>query len=210
MRVLVRKGLPRGILQWGQSLFLAAAVLLLGYCAFVVADARIYQRKEGLILQQLKESQYETAGSRQFRPTISTKGLSPIATSGLIGRVEIPRLGLSAVVIEGDDTKTLRRAVGHITGTSLPGHMGNVALTGHRDTFFRPLRNIRLNDIIVVTTLQGQYRYRVVSTRVVGPDNVSVLSSGRNEILTLVTCHPFYFVGSAPNRFIVRAERIAG
>jgi len=192
-------------------LFLAAALLLLGYCALVLADARIYQRQESLALQQLQESQHkETARSLQFRPTTSTKSPPAVATRGLIGRVEIPRLGLSAVVIEGDDSKTLRRAVGHIAGTPLPGQTGNVAFTGHRDTFFRPLRNIRLNDIIVVTTLQGQYRYHVVSTRVVGPEDVSVLSSGRDEILTLVTCHPFYFVGSAPNRFIVRAERIAG
>jgi sortase A len=85
-----------------------------------------------------------------------------------------------------------------------------VALTGHRDTFFRPLRNIRANDVIVVTTLQGEYRYRVVSTRVVSPENIAVLNSSGGEILTLVTCYPFYFVGAAPDRFIVRAERLAG
>ena len=84
-----------------------------------------------------------------------------------------------------------------------------MALTGHRDTFFRPLRNIRANDIIVVTTLQGEYRYRVVSTRVVSPDDVAVLKSSADEILTLVTCYPFYLVGAAPDRFIVRAERLA-
>jgi sortase A len=140
----------------------------------------------------------------------STPGPQAIAASGVIGRLEIPRLELSAVVIEGDDSKTLRRAVGHIPGTPLPGQTGNVALTGHRDTFFRPLRKIRVNDIIVLTTLQGEYHYRVVSTRVVSPDNIAVLNTSDDEILTLVTCYPFYFVGSAPNRFIVRAERIAG
>jgi sortase A len=127
-----------------------------------------------------------------------------------MGRIEIARLGLSAMIIEGDGPATLRRAVGHIPGTSLPGQNGNVALTGHRDTFFRPLRNVRRNDIITLTTLQGQYRYRVLSTQVVTPDNISILDSGENEILTLITCHPFYFVGPAPDRFIVRAERITG
>jgi sortase A len=102
----------------------------------------------------------------------------------------------------------LRRPVGHIPGTALPGQNGNIALTGHRDTFFRPLRNIRLDDIVTLSTLQGQYRYRVLSTKVVSPDNVSVLDPGQREILTLITCYPFYFVGAAPNRFIVRAEKI--
>src|SRR6202041_1284198 len=125
---------------------------------------------------------------------------------GLIGRVEIPRLGLSAMLIEGDDARTLRRAVGHIPGTSLPGQSGNIALSGHRDTFFRPLRNIRENDIIVVTTLGGEFRYRVTSMRVVSPHDVAVLKASAGEILTLVTCYPFYFAGTAPNRFIVRAE----
>jgi sortase A len=83
-----------------------------------------------------------------------------------------------------------------------------VGISGHRDTFFRPLRNIQRNDIITFTTVFGEYRYRVVSTRVVAPSNVKVLDAGGNEMLTLVTCYPFYFVGSAPNRFIVRAERV--
>jgi sortase A len=127
---------------------------------------------------------------------------------GLIGRIDIPRLGVSAIVIEGDGTTTLRRAVGHIPGTALPGEPGNVGISGHRDTFFRPLRNIRRNDIVTLTTLQGEYRYRVLSTRIVTPNNVAVLDPSTNETLTLVTCYPFYFVGSAPNRFIVRAERV--
>ncbi len=112
------------------------------------------------------------------------------------------------MLMEGDDAKTLRRAVGHIRGTALPGQPGNVALSGHRDTFFRPLRNIRENDVIVVTTLHGEYRYRVESTRIVAPDDIAVLNAGEGEILTLVTCYPFYFVGAAPDRFIVRAERL--
>ena len=90
----------------------------------------------------------------------------------------------------------------------MPGQQGNAALTGHRDTFFRPLRNIRENDIIEITTLEGQFRYRVVSRRVVSPDDLSVLNPGTGEILTLVTCYPFYYVGAAPDRFIVRAERL--
>jgi sortase A len=102
----------------------------------------------------------------------------------------------------------MRRAVGHIPGTALPGERGNVGISGHRDTFFRPLRNIQRNDIIILTTLVSEYRYRVVSTRIVSPNDVAVLDQNGSETLTLVTCYPFYFVGSAPNRFIVRAERV--
>jgi sortase A len=129
-------------------------------------------------------------------------------TGSLIGRIEIPRLGLSVIVVEGVDRLILRRSVGHIPGTALPGQPGNVGISGHRDTFFRPLRNIRQDDIITLTTLLGEYRYRVVSTKVVSPSDVAVLDPSENEILTLVTCYPFYFVGRAPGRFIVRAERV--
>jgi sortase A len=175
-------------------LFAGGAVLLV-YCGFVAVDTWVFQQRESRNLEHLLE-------------TTSLPRPPSVAPNGLIGRVEIPRLGLSAMLIEGDDAQTLRRAVGHIPGTSLPGQPGNIAFSGHRDTFFRPLRNIRENDIIVVTTLGGEFRYRVVSTRIVTPDDVAVLKSGQGEILTLVTCYPFYFVGAAPDRFIVRAERL--
>jgi len=209
MKVVVRKALLRGTLQWIQRLFAAAAILLLGYCGFVLVDAWVFEQRESRVLQQLLDThQGPGDASVQFRLAKSTPVPPAIAASGLIGRIEIPRLKLSAIVIEGDDSKTLRRAIGHITGSPLPGQMGNVALTGHRDTFFRPLRNIRRDDTIVVTTLQGEYRYRVVSTKVVGPNDVAVLDPSAKEVLTLVTCYPFYFVGAAPERFVVRAERI--
>jgi sortase A len=127
---------------------------------------------------------------------------------GLVGRMEIPRLGMSMMVAEGTAEATLRRAGGHIRGTALPGRPGNVGIAGHRDTLFRPLRNVRQDDLITLTTLQGEYRYRVVSTQIVNPSDLSVLDPDGHEILTLVTCHPFYFVGPAPDRFIVRAKRV--
>jgi sortase A len=179
------KPLVSGTLRWTQCLLFAIALVFLGYYGFVAADAWVFEQR----------------ASHSMRQQTAAEPVSPaVAPSGLIGRVEIPRLGLSAILIEGDDAKTLRRAVGHIPGTPLPGQPGNVALSGHRDTFFRPLRNIREHDIIVVTTLQGEYRYHVVSTRIVAPDNVAVLDPGTGQILTLVTCYPFYFVGAAPDR----------
>jgi len=118
-------------------------------------------------------------------------------------------IGLSAMFAEGIDRKTLQRGVGHIPGTALPGQQGNVALAGHRDTFFRPLRNIHKNDEITLETLDGSYRYRVDFTEVTGPEHAEVLNQSHEAILTLVTCYPFSFVGPAPQRFIVRAHRIS-
>jgi sortase A len=173
-------------------------------------DARIFQQAERRQLERLLTVRQEAnGGARQTAsPTSPANPPTSVVTAGLIGRIEIPRLGLSAIVMEGTRTTTLRRAVGHIPGTALPGQPGNVGISGHRDTFFRPLRNIRQNDIITLTTLLGEYRYRVVSARIVRPNNVAVLDPSGNEILTLVTCYPFYFVGPAPDRFIVRAERV--
>jgi len=124
-----------------------------------------------------------------------------------MARLEIPRLGLSVVVVEGVAGGDLRRAIGHIPGTAFPWQSGNVGIAGHRDTFFRCLRSIRCDDVITLTTLEKVYRYHVISTDVVHPRDVDVLAPGGNDSLTLVTCFPFYFVGSAPQRFIVRANR---
>jgi sortase A len=110
--------------------------------------------------------------------------------------------------VEGTEDVTLRLGVGHITGTALPGQEGNVAMAGHRDTFFRPLRNIHKDDEITLTTLNGSYRYLVDSTKIVGPEEIGVLYNSHEAILTLVTCYPFNYIGSAPQRFIVRAHRL--
>jgi sortase A len=127
------------------------------------------------------------------------------AMRSVIGRLEIPRLKLSVMVREGADERTLSRAVGHIPGTALPGRIGNMGLAGHRDTFFR---DIREDDAIEFETTQGTYRYIVKSTKIVTPRDVSVLAASGGENLTLVTCYPFYYVGSAPKRFIVHATQV--
>jgi sortase A len=209
MRIVVRKGALRSVLRSGQWILGAAAVLMLGYCGLVLADSWRFQKAERGQLEQLLRDRQETSDSRIRAGSSTSSGIwLPTATGGLIGRIEVPRLGLSVIVVEGVDRRTLRRSVGHIPGTALPGRPGNVGISGHRDTFFRPLRNIRQDDIITLTTLLGEYRYRVVSTKVVSPSDVDVLDPSENEILTLVTCYPFYFVGPAPDRFIVRAERV--
>ena len=126
----------------------------------------------------------------------------------MIGTLTIPRLGLSIVVLEDVADRELKLAAGHVPGTALPGSKGNAAIAGHRDTVFRPLRLIRRDDAIKLTTLNGEYEYRVVSTQIVEPTDIQVLSPTKIETLTLITCYPFYFVGPAPKRFIKKAERI--
>lgn len=123
-------------------------------------------------------------------------------------RIEIPRIGVDAIVEEGTDAKTLARAVGLVGGSARPGETGNMVLAGHRDTFFRPLRKIRVNDRIRMIVPPNTYEYEVTSLRVVAPEETGVLQSKGVEELTLVTCYPFRFVGPAPDRFIVSASRI--
>jgi sortase A len=127
----------------------------------------------------------------------------------LIGRIGIPRLSFSAIVVEGIDRATLRRAIGHIPGTALPGQPGNVGLAGHRDALFRPLRNLKVDDEIRFSTPSGDFRYEVESLRIVDPNDVSVLAASGQNVLTLVTCYPFYYVGPAPKRWIVRARQVS-
>jgi sortase A len=202
MKIVVPGGSLKQALQWSRRILFTGAVLTLGYCGFVLLDAWIFQQRQTRNLELLLHDSPPT------RASSLPNERSAAAIDGLIGRLESPRLGLSAVVIEGTDEATLRRAAGHIQGTSVPGQPGNIGIAAHRDTFFRPLRNVRLNDIVMLTTLRGEFDYRVVSTRVVSPEEVSVLNPSEHEILTLVSCYPFYFVGPAPNRFIVRAERV--
>ena len=102
----------------------------------------------------------------------------------------------------------MRRAVSHIPQTALPGEQGNVALAGHRDTFFRPPRNIRMGDAITFKTPDGAFQYVVESTAVVAASQVGVLASSDGRTLTLITCFPFDYLGSAPDRFVVRAREL--
>jgi len=200
MKVTISGKPLKRILRWSEIALFTCAAAMLGYSAYVVLDAQLFQERESREFERVLDLR-----AKLLRPPDIPQGS---VMNGLIGRIDIERLGVSVMVAEGDDGKTLRRAAGHVPGTALPGEQGNVAITAHRDTFFRPLRNIQMDDVITLATLRGEYRYRVVATEIVGPKDVWVLDSTGGEVLTLVTCHPFYFVGAAPNRFIVRAERI--
>ena len=207
-------------LRWSSQLFIMIGLLALGYVGFVLADAKLYQAYQNRRFQKEME---------RLKPSVSRgESLSPPSSPPILGKadranaeslrkgsregfplglIEISTIGLEVMILEGIEDETLRRAVGHIPGTALPGQEGNVAIAGHRDTFFRPLRNIRKNDEITLRMLNGTHRYRVESTKVVEPEDIAVLDDSGEAILTLVTCYPFNFVGSAPQRFIVRAHR---
>jgi sortase A len=143
---------------------------------------------------------------------LETAPVSPPApvddTGQPVGLLEIPRVGLSAPVLVGDDEKTLRAAAGLLPDTPRPWQDGNTAVAGHRDGDFALLRLVRKGDRIRMTTPRGNFEYEVVSTRVVQPTDLSVLAPGPTASLTLITCYPFFFVGAAPERFVVRADRV--
>jgi sortase A len=185
------------MLRWIERVLLAAGFLLLGYCGTSWIDSRFRQIE----------------GSRELDRLLLNPPKAPAAMLGskplqgeLIGRVAVPRLGLSAIVFEGTDDAVLHRGVGHLTGSALPGQPGNVVLAGHRDSFFRDLRNIRKGDLVDVTTAFGTRSYAVESTEVVDPTEIGVEAPTSAPTLTLITCYPFNFVGNAPQRFIIRAQ----
>ena len=189
-------------------LLLVLGALCLGYYLYVWGEARLYQRMEDKELNAILRSAPTTSSPPPPAATPVPGTIArhaPPPQGATLGRIEIPRLGVSSVVRVGSDARTLRLAVGYIPGTALPGELGNVGLAGHRDTFFRKLADINPDDEIVLTTPDGTFHYFVQRTNIVEPKDVWVLNPTNYPALTLVTCYPFVYVGSAPHRFIVRA-----
>lgn len=208
MRLVVGKEPLGRFLKWSQRVLFTCAVLLLGYCAFTLVDAWVFQRRESREIERLMLDRRAAAPGIEL-PKSPTSAQVTAAIDEPIGRIEIPRLRLSVAVVEGVDTTSLRHAIGHIPGTALPGKAGNVGLAGHRDTFFRPLKDLRIKDEIQVSTPHGNFKYQVVSLKIVEPEDVGVLAPSGENVLTLVTCYPFYFIGPAPKRWIVRAIQVS-
>jgi sortase A len=200
----------RRLVPWLRHLELVLLLTAIATLGWVVHEQITASRDQADWAQELETQLAATAGTTGTipppadAPARSTR--QRVETTGTIGRIEIPRLKLSAVTREGADARTLRRAVGHVPSTALPGEPGNAAFAGHRDTFFRKLRDVRKGDEIVFTTPEGRHRYVVSDVRVVQPSDVSVLEPTPSPVLTLVTCYPFNYIGSAPERFIVRAS----
>lgn len=122
--------------------------------------------------------------------------------------LRIPSVKLVVPVFEGTSELNLNRGAGRIEGTARIGEVGNVGIAAHRDGFFRVLKDVRVGDNLLLEHLTATQTYRVVSTNIVDPYEVSVLAPTTTRSVTLVTCYPFYYVGSAPRRFIVRAQRV--
>jgi sortase A len=177
-------------------LLLAVGGGVLAYCGWQYAEQALTQRQ---LTEQLRRA-HERAPRVETERAIARSAPFP-------WRVSIPRVGMSVAVVDGADESSLRVAAGRIPGTGVPGRPGTIGLAAHRDTFFRKLQEVRLGDDVVLETAGDEFTYRVVSTTIVDPDDTWVLQPGHEQVLVLVTCYPFVFVGHAPQRFVVRAVR---
>ena len=206
--------------------FLILGLGCLGYCTYVFGIESLNQSYGNWVFEQHIAGRNDVSVARYLREDtpfgfLVKDGVAPesppamqtpqaeLATGAILGKVEIGRLDLSWVVREGVDAQTLSTSVGHVPSSAMPGHSGNFALAAHRDTLFRPLRNIKQNDLITFRSLTRTFTYRVEDTRIVKPTDVGVLRSDGHDSLTLITCYPFYYVGSAPERFIVHARLVS-
>jgi len=200
-QLFARRG--RHFLRWTHRVFLLTGVLALLYVGLTLLYARVYQQAANTTLEeQIKVDDQRPAGLPL--PAIKKR---EVREGDLLGRMEIPRLGVRVAILEGTTSKTLRLGLGHIVATPLPGAEGNIAIAGHRDTWFRDLKQIREKDQIEIVTVSGLSRYQVDWIQIVTPGDTGILDSPAGSSLTLVTCYPFHYIGAAPERFIVHARK---
>ena len=180
------------ITRGAELLLWTVGVLCLGYLCFVGFQARVARAASF----SMRQEEAQQAGKETAKATV-------------MGRIEIPAIGLSVPILSDFETDSLLRGVGHIQGTAMPGGLGTMGLAGHRDTYFRPVRHIALGMRIDVTDKTGTYHYQVDSTEIVTPEQVRVLDIVDRPGMALVTCYPFNYVGAAPKRFIVHAHLLS-
>jgi sortase A len=201
--------------RWLERLLVVVGVVCLGYFVYMSAEARQFQREQAAAFESAldrgRSTEPERTAAVEAPAALEASAVPerPSLGAGVLALLEIPRLGISTPVLSGDDTRTLDVAVGHLPDTPKPWEDGNSAFAAHRDGLFRPLRNIRVGDEVRVRTLEGEFTYRVREIKIVLPSDLSVLDPGDGPRLTLITCYPFNFVGNAPKRFIVHADRVA-
>ncbi len=189
----------RTFLHWIQTFLIVTGALAVAFVALSLLYARAYQEASVNAL----EKQINAQAQHHVRLTHTA-----VKEGDVLGRFEIPRLRETVAILEGTSSGTLRLGVGHIKGTALPGDHGNVGIAGHRDTFFRTLKDIRTGDEIIIQTASGLSSYEVDSVKIVSPRATEVLAPSTQSALTLVTCYPFYFIGPAPERFVVHARSV--
>jgi sortase A len=199
-------------IRWSRRIFFITGILALAYVGFTILDARLYQASAERSLDSQIQLEKERTADAPLLPACASGGCLPqprpaLKKGDVLGLMDIPRLGLSVAVLQGTSSRTLRLGAGHIEGTPLPGEAGNSAIAGHRDTFFRDLKDIRPKDEIQLQTATALFHYEVDWVKVVDPDDLSVLAPSTESALTLVTCYPFYLVGPAPRRFVVHAHQ---
>lgn len=193
-----RRRLPRRVLE--ASLW-TLGLSCLAWTGWAIADAHVYQRLASRQLEAAAEAPVEPPIEAVFTGVDVPAG-TPLAT------LRIPRLDLSVVVAEGTGKDVLRRAVGRLAGSAHIGEPDNVVIAGHRDSFFSGLGELQVGDRIALERDGVTETYAVEWMRVVQPDRIEVAGSTGYPALTLVTCYPFWYVGSAPERYVVRAVRI--
>ena len=196
-----------GLRLWASRLLFLIAALCLGIYASVSLEARW---TDFVALQKLENarSAFLLEAEDAAEAEEETFSFPHPAPGELVGHLEISRIDLSAVVLEGAEEKLLRKSAGRVPGTALPGEKGNLAVAAHRDRHFRPLANVEVGDEISLTTAYGDFLYEVESTKVVGPEEIEVLNDQGGETMTLLTCYPFSYIGPAPKRFVVVARRV--
>jgi sortase A len=215
-RVLRISALGRTVLHGSERLLIAAGLI----CVLVYVCTRIYatamyqsglwsfsQLKSGSAAVKNEErgravdfSQWTGKRVTAYKQALATHMGAPLAV------LTIPRLRLDVPVFEGTDDLTLNRGAGRIVGTARPGERGNIGIAAHRDGFFRGLKDVRPGDRIELAQLRRKFVYTVDNISVVDPGDVTVLHARPQASLTLVTCYPFYFIGDAPQRYIVQAS----
>ena len=197
----------RSVLRWFERGLLIFGVALGAWCAAMLVEARFHDSVPVTGQLTVTQTVVPVLPGDSGDSKSPARG-SPALAGALLARLTAPSVHMEANVLEGSDDGTLGRGAGHIEDTPFPGQPGNVGIAGHRDTVFRPLRNIKVGDPLELATAEHTYRYRISKTLIVGPDDVYVLDATDQPTLTLVTCYPFEFVGHAPRRFIVQATLI--
>jgi len=198
-----RKNRPSVVAAGIECVLWIASLTALGYCGWTLYDAWRHQVEGERMIANAPPAVANAPSAKH-----PAAPLPPPPYGSAVARIEIERLGLSTIVFEGTGQDVLSHGAGHLRQSPLPGQTGNVVVAGHRDTFFRELRDLKVGDQIKIETTSGSRNYVVEWTRVVHPDNTTVLSPTRAPVLTLVTCYPFRYIGSAPDRFIARCREI--
>jgi sortase A len=192
---------------------IVTGLALIAWPVYVATDSALAQwsgrRQLARSIQAHTSSNAPVRDDQSETIVVRNPGTTPgsaVAPGSVLGQIDVPRLELSYVLLEGTDNRTLARSVGHVEGTGLIGSAGNIGIAGHRDTHFRKLEWIRRDDQIVLTSPDGARDvYRVEWFRLFKPGDIQVLDESLGPAITLITCFPFEYVGSAPLRMIVRA-----